>query len=632
MSFGAPLAFGLLALALPVTILYVLKVRRRRVTVPYLRLWEQLVVESRARSLFQRLKRLFSLLLQLLILALLTLALARPGVDLSAVRKESIVLLLDASASMQAVEGDPGTGRTRFELMLERASELVEGRSFEDEMLIAAVSDRVDILTSFNRSTIQLRDALAGARQTNRSLDAARAYEFAREATAGREAPVIVFLSDGSGNAIHELIDGAEDAHLLTIGEAVENLGIVRFSARKNSSLGTDYVLAVVRNFGREPRECRLELSLDGRTQKVIPRTIAPDETITENFQLSLDEGGTLRLAVEASEPDALTIDDEAWAVVRPNRLRKVVLVTSEPFEAVPFMVAFQSMGEVIAAESFAATAAEYALLDDEAKGADVTLCVGVVPDGLPAQGNLVLMDTPLPDFLPATITGEEARPEVWDWDREHLLNRYMQYRGLAIPPARTVELRSGTALVSSYEGPLISAFELAARHAVYVAFDMTAHLFPFRLAFPMLLRNAIAWFEVEEDVLLEATYAPGDTIQPLRRLGDGAVQATWFEGGAQRTAEVPLRGGAFYFDRTESPGPYLFRVGARNHATSVNLFDAGESLIAPHRHEDEEAEDRSLAEAGSHVLNRDLWTLLALLALCVWGSEWALYHRRVTE
>ena len=97
MSFGAPLALLLAGLALPVVVLYVLKVKRRRVEVPYLRIWEELLVETRARSLFQRLKRIYSLLLQLLILAALVLALARPAFELASVEKESIVLLLDTS-------------------------------------------------------------------------------------------------------------------------------------------------------------------------------------------------------------------------------------------------------------------------------------------------------------------------------------------------------------------------------------------------------------------------------------------------------------------------------------------------------------------------------------------------------
>ena len=55
MSFATPLALLLGALAAPVIFLYILKVKRRRVQVPYLRIWEELLVETRARSLFQRL-------------------------------------------------------------------------------------------------------------------------------------------------------------------------------------------------------------------------------------------------------------------------------------------------------------------------------------------------------------------------------------------------------------------------------------------------------------------------------------------------------------------------------------------------------------------------------------------------
>ncbi|MFT7679837.1 MAG: hypothetical protein ACI8QC_003842, partial [Planctomycetota bacterium] len=173
MNFAAPLLLGLGALALPVTVLYILKVKRRRESVPYLRLWEELLVETRARSLFQRLKRLYSLLLQLLILGSIVFALSQPAFELASVKKESIVLLLDTSASMNALE-DPETGRTRFDMLMERAAEFVEGRSFEDEMMLVAVNDRVDVLSSFNRNTIRLRAGLERLEPSERSLDAAR--------------------------------------------------------------------------------------------------------------------------------------------------------------------------------------------------------------------------------------------------------------------------------------------------------------------------------------------------------------------------------------------------------------------------------------------------------------------------
>ncbi|MCP3917519.1 MAG: VWA domain-containing protein [bacterium] len=630
MNFAAPLAFGLAALAAPILVLYILKVKRRKVQIPYLRLWEQLLVETRARSLFKRLKRLYSLLLQLLILAALMLALTQPAVELSSVNKESIVLLLDTSASMQALE-DVETGRTRFDAMVERASEFVEGRSFEDEMMVVAVSDRIDVLCSFNRNTIQLRDALEKIAPSNGPFNVDKAYSFAREVTANRDEPVILFLSDGAAGAVQTAIEGDDQADLVPVGEATENVGIVRFSARKNTSLGTDYILGVIKNFGEEEAEFRYEIAINQATERVVPKTLAPGEELKIEEQLVLNQGATIQLTID--NDDALAIDNKAWAVVRPTRLRKVVLVAADEAVAQPFMIALQAMREVVSEETFAVTAANYGSLSDEEKLADVTICVDAIPDDLPARGNLILMNSPIPDSIPARITGTESEPAVWDWDREHLLNRYLNWRDLPIPPANIVKMQAGTgtALVSSYEGPLISAFEMADRMAVYVAFDMTAKLFPFRLAFPMLLRNAIAWFEVEEDLLIEADYAVGDTIQPLRRIPDQQVGVTFFRDGQVTTRKVDTREGMFYFNETDEPGGYLFRVSGVNVPVSVNLFDAGESRIAPDELDPAKG-DALEAEQGRHLFNRDLWTLLALLGLILWSLEWAFYHRRITE
>ena len=637
MNFASGAFLGLFALALPVVLLYVLKVRRRPVTVPYLRLWESLLTETRARSLFQRLKRLLSLLLQLLILACLVLALAEPSFVLGSVKKESIVVILDASASMQAVEED---GRTRFESALERAAELVENRSFEDELMLVQASDRIEVLSPFERSTIRLREGLARARQTNRSLDAAQALEFARQVSADKEDPLVLFLSDGAAGEVGRILGDESRAGLLLVGEGTENVGITRFSARKNTSLGTDYVLAVVRNFGLEERRVELELALDGASQRVLERRLAPGQELSERFQMTLPEGGTLRLALRLlpaeegaqAAADALAIDDVAYAVVHPQRLKRVVLVTAERDQMEPFRIAFGAMAEVVDPSSMAVTVEEYAELEPELRAADLTLCLGVLPEELPQDGNLLLIRTGLPDFLPAQSRGTEAQPAVWDWDREHVLNRYLNYRDLPIPPAEIIQATGGEVLVESYEGALVSAYELAGGRAIYVAFDMTASLFPFRLAFPILLRNAIAWFEAEEDVLLEDHYAPGAPIHPLRRMGAEKVVASWFAGDEAQERELELHNGRFYFADTEEPGPYLFTVDdAREFATCVNLFDPGESFVAPAPRAGG-ADDGDLAESSAHLLNRDLWTALALAALALWALEWAFYHRRWTE
>ena len=626
MSLGAPLFLWAGLLGTAVVALYVLKVRRRRAPVPYLRLWAELASETRARSLFKRLRRLLSLLLQLLILVSMVLALTQPSFDLGALKKEHVVCLLDASASMQTVEAD---GRTRFEHLLERAEELVEQRSHEDHLLLALVSDRVEVLAPFTRRTIELRDALEGAAATNRSLDARRAHEFAMEVTRGKEHPVVLFLSDGASGEVAAAIKGDPNAHLVTVGEATENVGIVRFSARKNTSLATDYVLAVVRNFGEEPADVNLELLLDGVRQKVVPRTIPPGEELQEQWQLELPEGGTLQLTLGGERRDALAIDDIAYAVVRPDRLRRVVLVADDPARFPPFAVAFASMAEVIDETSMAVTVEEYDGLSDEERAADVTICLGALPAAFPTTGNVILMATPMPEGLPARVVGVDEAPRVFDWDRDHLLNRYLNYRDLELPPAVAIEVSRGDVLVEGYAGPLVAAFDQGEQRVVYVGFDMAGGRFPFRLAFPLLLRNAIAWFEIEEDVLLEDNYAPGDAIAPLQRVEGDVVTAHWFEAGAARSAELPVTAGRFWFDGTDEPGPYVFVAGGREHGTAVNLFDPAESEVAP---AEEGGDPTGALEIGRHWLNRDVWTWLAMLALALWAAEWALYHRRITE
>lgn len=633
MNFVAPAFFGLAALAAPIVVMYILKVKRRRVSVPYLRLWEELLVETRARSLFQRLKRMYSLLLQLLILAAIVLGLTQPAFELSSVKKESVVLMLDTSASMLAREGEEGE-RSRYELMLERARDIVDGRSHEDEMMIVAVNDRVDVLASFNRNTLRLREALERAAPTKRALDIDRAYAFARQVTSDREHPVILFVSDGGAGEFERVAGEDENAGLVPIGESIANVGITRFAARKNTSLGTDNVLAVFRNFGDEGVEARYELTVKepgepAKARKVLDVTLAPGEERREDWEFDFPAGATLAFRV-SSETDRFPVDDEAWAIVRSTRLRKVVLVSEDVELASEFFgKALFAMGDIISSDTYATTPETYAASTPEDRRADVTIFVDTIPEVVPERGNLILLNTAVPDFLPAEIRGVDAEPDVWDWDREHVLNRFLNWRDLPLPAAKILRLDAGDALVETFEGPLVAAFDLPERRVVYVAFDMLADLFPFRLAFPILFRNSIAWFEVEEDELVESVYQPGEVIQPLRRVGVEKAHVQFVDAeGENVTRSLDVREGRFYFDETDEPGAYVVRVGGIPHPTAVNLFAPGESRIAP----DLAAEDGLRPEEGSHLLNRDLWAILAAIALALWTLEWFTYHRRLTE
>src|SRR5436305_11928784 len=107
MSFANPIAWLWAALVIPVVIFYVLKVRLRRVPVSTVIFWRQIFDEKKPRSLWQRLRHLVSLLVQLALLGLLVAALAEPFFSWEALTSRRVILVLDNSASMNATDVPP---------------------------------------------------------------------------------------------------------------------------------------------------------------------------------------------------------------------------------------------------------------------------------------------------------------------------------------------------------------------------------------------------------------------------------------------------------------------------------------------------------------------------------------------
>src|SRR5437868_658235 len=111
MNFLTPSAFYFAA-AIPVVIVfYLLKRKRVAKLVSSTMLWEKFLTDTQANAPFQRLRHNWLLILQLLLLIAVILALSRPYFAAKKGAGILRVMILDASASMQATDESP----SRFE-------------------------------------------------------------------------------------------------------------------------------------------------------------------------------------------------------------------------------------------------------------------------------------------------------------------------------------------------------------------------------------------------------------------------------------------------------------------------------------------------------------------------------------
>src|SRR5438105_15402365 len=111
MSFLSPAAFAFVA-AIPVVIVFYLLKRKRVVKlISSTLLWQKFLAETQASAPFQKLRHNWLLILQILLLLLAVLALTRPYFSGKSEGGRTLVVILDASASMQATDETP----SRFE-------------------------------------------------------------------------------------------------------------------------------------------------------------------------------------------------------------------------------------------------------------------------------------------------------------------------------------------------------------------------------------------------------------------------------------------------------------------------------------------------------------------------------------
>ncbi len=623
MSFLAPAAFAALAVAIPILLLYMLRLRRREVLISSTFLWRQVMQDTEANTPWQRLRRNLLLFLQLLILLLLVLALTRPFVTVPTISAGKIALLLDASASMTA---DDVAGATRFEAARQQAYQIVDNMNPQDQISLIRVADVAEPHTAYTADKNELRRALAEMTVSHGGADWDTALTLAAAGAAGAENFSIVMISDGGVGDAARLPANIPQPIYVPVGESAANVAITALATRALAGQPPQ-LFAQVTNYGDEPAEISLVIRLDdvlrlSRSGEIPPRSQLPipfDEPIAEPFETL-----SAALTFDNDVADHLALDNRAWTVQNEATTRRVYYVSQAGN-----LFLEQALRSLPGVQTFRGDPNNRRMPADDF---DLYIFDGWLPNSLPT-GDMLLVNPPSSTSLFTVGGALEASGQIEVAPTDSSITAYVDLDEMSLLQYRAVSAEWAQALVTTPEGALLLAGEVNAQQIAILPFDLRDSNLPLLIAWPVLMANLMDWYSPAEIVALPDGLSVGDLLVIAPPLRAELVRITAPNGDV---SELPVAGESLAFTGTGQLGLYLLEIVqdgevAQSQHFAVNLFATGESDIAPAPEAQLQLGGGQVAaEADEQLGLREFWTLLAAAALFVLAIEWYVYHRRL--
>ena len=602
-------------LLIPLVVFYFLKLKRPRLEIPSLVLWNQVINDQRVNSPFQKFKRNLLLLLQLLVLACLVLAAMQPFVPSGEDRVKYLPVLIDCSASMAAKDNDED--RSRLQKGKERVSRLIEDLLPDQRMSLIAVSSTARRVTGFTDNKRLLREGLDKIEATDLASQIEEGLRMTQALSRTVPIETVIMISDGN---VPDRIDFdlPFELQFQRLGEPVANVGITALAAHR-SEFETWHVFVDVMASVASPSAARVQL-MHGNEQ------IADDYIHLEAgqskrllFQVATETATQLEVQLQPDGNDALSADNRAYLRLPPGRPLAIYCSQSlaafrHALRALPGIDLYPGDGEKESSTHFDLAITDRETLDGiESR---VRMTVGVIPAAI---RDLVSVET--------------GSANVVDWQRNAVLLQHVQLTDVLIADqTRSAEgISDGdyeslgfSILAHGNTGPLILERRGDNRLAYHLLFHTDRSTLGYRVAFPILVANAVRITLREADLSEVRAINTGVLPpHPLDAETNYSVAGPGLTGRAATGADGVLSGVA-----APRAGIYTIRQeGVEVWQTAVSLLSARETSLQAV--EELQFRELSVAAAEHEVHNdRPLWHGFALGALCLLLAEWWYFNR----
>jgi hypothetical protein len=606
---------------------------------------------------------------------------------------ERRIYIIDHSASMQASDSKP----SRLDVAREKAMKLIQDAASNDSAMVIATSDRASVEQGFTNNRSLLEKAVERIEPTAQLTDVSEAFRVAAGlANPGRMSfednvdiqvadavpATVYFLSDGAVGELDESEFGQLKIEYVPIGQPdTPNAGILSFAIQRSETQeaqtnpGSISAFARMIQHGSQAIECTASLYWNDALVDAQKVQLQPEQETGIQFELEGIESGTLKLQLD--HPDALPLDNVAYAAIRPDRQVSILLVTAgnTALETALRTQRITQIAKVQIEPISYLSSQDYQTNASESKY-DLILYDSCSPEKMPAASTLFLGSVPPADIQPTVPLGNSAtlttntpsnapektdsptsaiEPEenpkwtfgelsgpviVLDVNRSHPISQYLEMASVGIVEARTVRPpSSGAVLMIADSGPLFAIAPRGPYQDAVLGFDIvrpSAEGFEInsdwgiKRSFPVFVLSAV---ENLAGGITEASAASVQPGLPVQLILSNRFEKYQIVDPKGKIETIQRSGdGRFLYTKTDQLGVYEVRAEGLEEPVErfcVNLFSNRESDLQVGLELKTGAE--SIAATSNTIRARqETWRWLLLLAIGFLMFEWMVFNRRI--
>jgi len=638
MGFLNLIAFGYLSAISLVVLIYFFSKKKNIIEVSSIIPWE-IIKDDIVRSRLFRIDLLF--ILQILLLLLLTFFLARPFLKSSIVNisGKNIILIIDSSASMQAVE----PGGPRFDQAKSQALKMVSKMSRWDKMMVINTNYSSVIASDFTENKRKLNEAINKLipRDTGTNLDEGIGLGAS-------------FLKNVERGEMYVLTDQTPSSVNMA---KQENIKFIKYG--KNSTNAAITSLDVFQDMFKDYKEREAYVTVknysDNDTRGMLNVFLNNEKIDEKDFELNGHEQKTLKtenltasgvLKAEIQINDFLSVDNTAYALINEIKPIDILLVSDdnilknelEKIQYTTHRIKITTVGET-------------GYTPEVLKNYDVAIFHKYVPDSNPDINSLYIF--PLANrannqttdaqgaanfskiLIPNQRLVENAR--IIDLDDTHPAMRHLDNLD-EVGIRNALEIITpdwSTSIIKiagrSNDSSIAFAGTYAGKRIIALGFDLSAFDFSRAdsLKILILTLNLIQWlnpYEIEghNRILTGEQYIPDFAVKGKIEILNpkGEIFKYDLSGDIEKQ---------FVFSKIEHIGEYNISGDNFSGRFVANLYDEKESNIRPdlivdEENKFEEKESVTSIEDKKNEFSRYLLLLVPLILLI----EWLLFYKRV--